>query len=168
MALTPARYNPDMAPSKIAKPDSWKTLPLPTTRADLEFSASYTPTEFARIQQGLIPEQMEDKWFIYYDNLWLYFHRSWTGAGIYGVRFATTETGAAIVESWVSRDPAQYKESPLDYDRALLGFLIDAFLLGKHVRFPVPGRVSTGAPAGVYQHHVVGRAYPESRITPKK
>ena len=38
------------------------------------------------------------------------------------VRFATSESDAAVVESWVSRDPAQYKESALDYDRALLGF----------------------------------------------
>lgn len=164
MALTPARYNPDMAAANIAKPDSWKTLPLPTTRADLGFAASYTPPEFAQIQQGLIPQAMEDKWFIYYDNLWLYFHRSWTGAGIYGVRFQTTDSGASVVESWVSRDPAQYKESQLDYDRALLQFLIDAFLLGRNVAFPVPGQVSTGAPRGVYQHHVVGRAYPESHM----
>ena len=168
MIPAPGRYHPDMAPPQIAKPDSWKTLPLPTTRADLGFSASYTPAEFERIQQGLIPQQMEDKWFIYYNNLWLYFHRSWTGASIYGVRFLATDSGASVVDSWVSRDPAQYKESALDYDRALLGFLIDAFLLGKNVRFPVPGRVSTSAPAGIYQHHVVGRAYPESRNTPKK
>jgi len=168
MALGPARYNPDMALSKIAKPDSWKTLPLPTTRADLEFSASYTTPEFERIQRGLIPQAMEDKWFIYYDNLWLYFHRSWTGAGIYGVRFQTTSSGASVVESWVSRDPAQYSDTRLDYDRALLPFLIEALLLGRNVPFPAPGRVATGAPAGVYQHHVVGRAYPETRNIPKK
>ena len=40
------------------------------------------------IRQGMIPEVMEDKWFIYWKDDALFFHRSWTGFCIYVVRFA--------------------------------------------------------------------------------
>ena len=142
--------------------DSWKTLPLPEVRAPLGFEESYTTEEFERIKRGLIPQEMEDKWFVFYEDPWLYLHRSWTGACIYALRFQPAGAGASAVESWVSRDTNHYKETGTDYDRAMLKFLIDAFLLGKHVAFPVPSDVPASVPAGVYQHHLVGRAYPET------
>jgi hypothetical protein len=142
--------------------NSWNILPPPATRTDLGFAESYTPSEFERIKRGLIPLEMEDKWFIFFEEPWLYFHRSWTGACIYGVRFERSPVGASSVESWVSRDTVWYKEARVDYDRALLRFLVDAFLLAKHVSFPVPTDVPLNAPRGIYQAAVVGRAYPES------
>jgi hypothetical protein len=60
---------------------------LPESRADLSFAESYTAGEFERIKRGVIPREMEDKWFVFYEEPWLYFHRSWTGACIYAVRF---------------------------------------------------------------------------------
>ena len=32
-----------------------------------------------QIRAGHIPEMMEDKWFIYWQDDRLFFHRSWTG-----------------------------------------------------------------------------------------
>jgi len=32
---------------------------------------------------GLVPEEIEDKWFIYWEDDTLFFHRSWTGNCIY-------------------------------------------------------------------------------------
>ena len=152
---------PSAAPRQFATRDSWKILPLPTVRADLALTESVTPEEFERMKRGLIPQQMEDKWFIYFAEPWLYFHRSWTGACIYAVRFESSAAGASAVESWVNRDSTQYRETRTDYDRLLAKFLIDAFLLGKRATFPVPSSVPADAPKGVYQHHLVGRAYPE-------
>src|ERR1700722_2599904 len=164
---------PHSAPNQTATRDSWKIIPPPTRRADLAFTESFTQEELERMKRGLIPQQMEDKWFIYFDEPWLYFHRSWTGARIYAVRFESSAAGASAVESWVSRDSTQYRETRTDYDRLVVRFLIDAFLLGKRVSFPVPSNVPGDAPKGVYQHHLVGRAYPEAtfpdgspRITP--
>ena len=57
--------------------------------------------------------------------------------------------------------PEQYAATDVAYDRALVRFLIDAFLLRKPgVRFPMP-QDAAGAPDGVVQHALVGRAYPE-------
>jgi hypothetical protein len=37
---------------------------------------------FLHTAKGLIPRAMEDKWYIYFENDCLYFHRSWTGLEI--------------------------------------------------------------------------------------
>ena len=152
---------PSVPSNEVATRESWQILPLPETRADLRLAKTYTLEEFERMRRGLIPREMEDKWFVYCDERWMFFHRSWTGTGIYGVRFQLSDSGASVVESWVSRDSDQYKETRTDYDRALLTFLIDALLLGKRAVFPVSADVPAGVPDGLYQHHLVGRAYPE-------
>jgi len=152
---------PPSLPIEIASRQSWKTLASPEARADLAFAEAYSVEDFERIKRGVIPQAMEDKWFVFYEEPWLYFHRSWTGFCIYGVRFQSSASVATPVESWVSRDISQYKETRTDYDRAMLKFLIDAFLLGRRATFPVPNDVSASAPSGLYQHHLVGRAYPE-------
>ena len=145
---------------------SWKTLPTPAQREPLEFAADFSNAETELLVMGLIPKGMEDKWFIYFEGPanrhgWLLFHRSWTGACIYGLQLEGSPAGARVVDSWVSRDPAQYKGTDVDYDRKLLRFLIDAFLLRLPAVFPMPAGVESMGP-GVYQHSVVGRAYPES------
>jgi hypothetical protein len=111
----------------------------------LGLTASYSPADFELIKRGSIPEEMEDKWFVFYEEPWLYFHRSWTGAGIYGVQFiADANEQASVVSSWVSRDASQFGETGTDYDRAALAFLIDVLLLGRSAPFPDPEDVSGG------------------------
>jgi hypothetical protein len=148
---------------------SWKHLPPPSRREDLAFRAEFTHAEAERVMQGLVPERMEDKWFIYFEDGWLRFHRSWTGAFIYALRLEESSAGARVAESWVNRDPDQYRGSDTEYDRRLVRFLIDAFLLGKAVSFPLPAGADT-LPEGLTQHSLVGRGYPESPYArrPKK
>ena len=142
---------------EVALPTSWKNQPLPTRVATLPFRHGYTAEEFAALTRGLIPEEMEDKWFVFMQDGVLNFHRSWTGVCIYRV-VLHEENGVYIVhEVLVNRDPEQYKSTDDAYDSALLNFLIDALLLCKRTPFPVPGDVPTEAPAGLYQHHMVGR-----------
>ena len=144
---------------------SWKTLPPPEQRDRLAFAAEFTAAETDLLVFGLIPRGLEDKWFICFHQGWLLFHRSWTGACIYGLRLEPMGGGARVAESWVSRDPSQYKGADDDYDRKLVRFLIDALLLRREATFPMPAGVES-APPGAYQHSVVGRAYPESPPDP--
>jgi hypothetical protein len=44
---------------------SWKHLPAPAEREDLAFEKSNSSREFLLVQEGLVLEEMEDKWFIY-------------------------------------------------------------------------------------------------------
>lgn len=147
-------------PERTAKRRSWKTL-APGTVADLGFSDSYTTAEFERLKLGLIPEQMEDKWFIFFEDPWLYFHRSWTGLAVFGVQLGPSEEGVAVMNSWVSREIRDGRGPGTEYERALLRFLIDALLLGENTPFPIPDNLAANLPPGVHQFHMVGRAYPE-------
>ncbi|MCL2013107.1 MAG: hypothetical protein FWG75_10025 [Cystobacterineae bacterium] len=142
---------------------SWKHLPPPSTCEPLGFEAMFSDAEAEQLMLGLVPKQMEDKWFIYYEEGWLRFHRSWTGAFIYALRLDGSPAGVRVVSSWVNGDPEQYKADDIAYERKLVCFLIDAFLLKKSdARFPMPSGVSN-APPGLVQHSLVGRAYPESK-----
>src|SRR6266446_8195881 len=136
-----------------ANQDSWEILPLPANRISLGFVATYDDSEAERIRQGFIPRRIEDKWFVYFKEDWLYFHRSWTGACIFGVRLDSQ--GARVVDSWITADPQQPIGKDLDYDRKLLGCLIDTLLLGKTCEFPAPSDVPDGL-ASIYQHHIIG------------
>ena len=138
----------------------WKHLPAPSEREDLAFEAVFNEAEAEQLMNGLVPEEMEDKWFIYFDDGWLRFHRSWTGTYIYGLRLERCPEGHRVAESWVKRDSEHHSGSDPGYDRQLVRFLIDALLLGRPAEFPIPS-AAAAATAGVFQHSVVGRAYPE-------
>jgi hypothetical protein len=87
------------------------------------------------MRQGFIPRAMEDKWFICFEDGWLCFHRSWTGAFIYALRLEHTPDGTRVTQSWVNRNPEQYNAKNTDYDRRLVRYLIERILLGKDVPF---------------------------------
>ena len=148
--------------NEIARRETRKALPLPKVRANLDFTESYSAQEFELIKRGLIPEGMKDKWFIFFEEPWLYFHGGWTGASIFGIRFQSSASGASVVESWASRDPKAWGVKNTGYEQVLLKFLIDVFLLGQSACFPVPSNLPRDVPKGLYQHAIIGRAYQET------
>lgn len=148
-----------MAPASM---NSWKTLDPPLQREPLGFTALFTDADADALKEGLIPRQMEDKWFICFHEGWLLLFRSWTGACVYGLRLDGSPAGVRVVDSWANRDPNQYKCTDIEYDRKVVRFLIDAFLLRRSgCVFPMPSGGRRGAP-GLFQHALVGRAFPES------
>lgn len=114
---------------KTAQASDWQTNPLPEERITIPLERTFSPEEMSRIRQGLIPEEMEDKWFIYWQEDTLYFHRSWTGNCIYIVHFAADGDSARMVSAEVNRDPEQYKETKAELDVAMISSLIDLLLL---------------------------------------
>jgi len=136
---------------------SWKNSPLPTARTRLQLERSFTSEEHRRLTMGLLPQEMEDKWFIFFEDGWLYLHRSWTGICIYAVHLRVEGDGSTIEEAWVNREPSEYKSTDDAYDTRLLGFLIDRLLLGRNVPFPA----LTDTPkerASLLRHNIVGHA----------
>jgi hypothetical protein len=102
----------------------------------------------------VIPEEMEDKWFVYEDGGRLFFHRSWTGICIYEVVFRKTPAGHEVAEAWVNRDPEQYTAVDDEYDARLLSWLIDVLLLKR----PAPWPDSSSGDEPLRQWSLVGRA----------
>lgn len=151
-----------------AKKEDWKTLDPPETFEELGYEAVFTDADFDVIQQGIVPAEMEDKWFVYYVDGELFLHRSWTGALIYWLRLDGSPAGVRVTESWVCRDPEQYRETDTSYDRMMLNFLLRGFILGQDVDFPIRSDDLDDVPAGVFQHSMIGRAYPEVDVSSKK
>ena len=66
---------------EIAARSRWENHPIDQPkriRINLEFSEE----QMDKMKIGLIPQQMEDKWFIFYEEEWLYFHRSYLLPGL--------------------------------------------------------------------------------------
>lgn len=144
--------------------ESWQTLPPPECREPLGYQALFKDAEADCLIRGLKPEEMEDKWFVYFEDGWLYLHRSWTGALIYWLKLEGSPAGSRVTESWVNRDPGQYAETDIAYDRSMLDFLIRRMLLSQDVPFPIRASEAASSPKGIYQHHIVGRAFPEKEV----
>ena len=108
-----------------ATPDSWKRLPLPEKRAQLAFAACYSDARAESMMHGFVPSQMEEKWFVFHEDGWLYFHRSWTGACIFALRLDGSPAGVRVIDSWVSRDSEHFTSTDLVADRKMLAALID-------------------------------------------
>ena len=121
---------------KPAKSADWKTKPMPEKRALLSFDRYFNHQEMKIIKLGLIPEQMEDKWFVYYQKCSLFFHRSWTGFCIYVVHFEENRGGFQATRFEVNRDPSQYKGVDDLRDCEMVSCLFDILLLRRPASFP--------------------------------
>lgn len=116
---------------RFATRQSWANFPLPEQRALISFQRQFTQEEYEVIRYGLIPEAMEDKWFIFLEEDVLYFHRSWTGYCIYQLTLRKDGANYTVAEALTSRDVSQYSATNDEYDVRLLTSLIDNLLLGK-------------------------------------
>jgi len=155
-----------------ASMERWKRRckPMPLAHAQLALEHTFSADEWQRICRGVVPLQMEDKWFIFVEGDMVHFHRSWTGYCIYEMQGSPLPKGVAVQRVTVNRDPDQYPCVEDEYDLALLDFLISNFLLGQRKPFPLP-RGSTPAEkrgSGVAQHHIAGTGYPEVSLQEEK
>lgn len=148
---------------EIVKASDWKTEKMPEEVGSLDFRRVYSSEEFHRIKLGLVPKEMEDKWFIYYENRTLNIHRSWTGYCIYQITLQCQEDKTyQVIQALVNQNIAQYNQQNDEYDVLLMEYLIDRLLLGKNVHFPAPAEFSGEAKA-IFKHSMVGNATPNVR-----
>ena len=111
--------------------------PLPEKRSPLELVAAYTRSNYRRICQGFKPKTILGNWYIENANGWLNFYRSETGYCIYSLHFVRKRKGFQIDESWVNRDPQQYSGIDIEYDQAVVRFLISRHLLNRKAAPPI-------------------------------
>ena len=97
----------------------------------INFSMQFTDEQFYKITNGLIPEEMEDKWFVFFENNWLYFHRSWTGYCQFKIRITKEkdEKQYCVKEFYAERNPERYKCVDDTEDIKKISFLIICGLL---------------------------------------
>jgi hypothetical protein len=117
----------------------WKTHRMPKRRTTISVDKSFSAEEMERIKLGLIPVLMEHRWFIYYKEDKLYWHRSWTGFCIYIVEFEQDGDRFVISQVEVNRDRRQYESEDDARDAETLLWLIDELLL---YQIPEIGRLT--------------------------
>lgn len=108
------------------------------TRRSLDYAGRFSAVEMATLRGGRIPEDMDDKWFGYYADDALFFHRSWTGEPVFGVGFATNEEGGVVTSCEVSAEP-RFAKYTTDRQVALLSWLMRCDILGQDVDMTVSG-----------------------------
>jgi hypothetical protein len=110
---------------------------FPSKKAVFSVDRTFDPLDAALIARGFIPQEMEEKWFVYLENERLIFKRSWTGIVIYRVEAVWRGRTLYLGQAEVNRRADQYQETDSEYDRMLLDFLISDLLLGLPSTFPV-------------------------------
>lgn len=145
-----------------AAAESWKHQPF-TDGSAIPFHETYSAADFKTLRQGLVPEAMEDKWFIFYDAPHLHFHRSWTGQPIFRVTLEADADGARVTRALCAPDVMPRNDAA--YHASLLAFLIGNLLLGRNLPFPMPPLIPANED-GILQHAAAGTGYPESSNGP--
>ncbi len=116
--------------NEIATKDTWNIIPTDNPK-HLEIYLEITESQFNKMKNGLIPEEMEDKCFIYYEEGFLYFHRSWTGNGLYKAKISKEPIGLIIRDFWVERNVEKYSSLDDEVDRTTLKLFISNGLLNE-------------------------------------
>jgi hypothetical protein len=94
--------------AEVATRASCQNYPIDCPRK-IELTVKFSEQQYNLLIQGYIPGELS-RWFIYHENGWLYFHRSWTGLGIYRAKLVKQpEGGACIIEFEVERKKEKYK-----------------------------------------------------------
>jgi hypothetical protein len=73
-----------------------------------------------RLRCGLVPEDMDDRWFVFHEAPHVYFHRSWSGQPVYRVTLAADGDETTVSEALWAAELA----SPAEADRAREGAVL--------------------------------------------
>ena len=149
---------------KPANKKSWKTEPFGEV-LEIPYTAFFSSEEFEKLKIGLVPEVMEDKWFIYFNNNELRYYRSWTGFPVFKVLLKSVGNDYAVNSASASKQTIDSWGE--DYSAAILNFLTSNLLLGKSEPFPKRTDVKEQLP-GMMQHGLSGSGYKEIPYKIKK
>ena len=120
----------------VATRASFQTSEPPEQLEDLALFEMYSSDEMALIRQGFVPRDMDDRWFMFFEDGWLHVFRSWTGYQVFALQFSEAEDGSATLDGgWVNRDPSQYQGDDLAVDATLAFDLISGHLLHAKNKF---------------------------------
>ncbi len=134
---------------------------MPTECMEVEIDGQFSAEDFAKIRQGFIPQSSDQKWFIYFADGWLNFHRAQSGSCIFKLEIVQKDASIYANHLLVNQAKEQYRSISQAYDVELLAYLIDHYLLGRAVPFPQPKRLNK-AHWQTNQAHVEGKQNPGS------
>jgi hypothetical protein len=95
---------------------------MPAARERIELHRRFSREEYERLVRGHIPENQDDRWFVYVEDDVVYVHRGWTGFCIFQVALTPSGDGYEVKAAWANRDPEQGMDPEFD---AIPGTLLD-------------------------------------------
>lgn len=103
MSDTTLNKEANMSDQDAANPESWKRVAFSGGVA-IPYTGVFTRKELKQLKLGIVPREMEDKWFIYFEATHLFFHRSWTGQPVYRVTLELEGAHAKVSEALWATD----------------------------------------------------------------
>lgn len=118
--------------NQIATKEDWEISPMPDKNAAFTIERRFTDEEIENLKAGHIPQEMEDKWFAYFEDNKLYIHRSWSGNCIYIVEFNMKTKSIFRFKAnkhhvIVNRDENQYTNTDIEEDLEQVNQLLNLF-----------------------------------------
>lgn len=114
---------------KVASSDDWKTEPMPNDIKDMSeipFDFKISSKTMDIIRKGHIPESMEDHWFMYCDNEYIRYYRSWTGMCAFEAHYKEFDTGYLVDNLKMNHGLAEFGVNGDEAGAALFMYLIVA------------------------------------------
>ena len=128
--------------STTATRHSWRNLDFSGPFVEIPWQDSFSKPQFDLIRRGAIPEEMEDRWFAFYEEPELFLHRSWSGLCFYRVTFARYGERYAVQSARV-RD---WEGLEIEDEVKFIDFLVHRLLLEEPRPFPRLRRHSVPPP----------------------
>lgn len=114
---------------KIATAKDWKTTPMPNDPnevSELPFDFIIPAEKMNIIRKGHIPEAMEDHWFMYCDDEYIRYFRSWTGICAFEAHYTKKGDDYQVDKLRINHAQAQYGANADEAGAALFCHLIIA------------------------------------------
>lgn len=108
----------------MIKKADWKTMDMPEEVEHFKMEMKLTADGIENLKEGHLPEEMEDKWFMYFENDKFYIHRSWTGSCIYII---SPVLDSDILEVTVNRNKEQYTQTNVERDKTMVTMLLNSW-----------------------------------------
>lgn len=119
--------DPMPSKTKAATAGSWNTQPMPTSHVSTLATAIHLSVrDIAILQQGHIPDAMEDHWFMYCTDDHIRYYRSWTGIAMFDAKYEATDTGYVITSIVMNHDLMEFGVCGDMVGLALFQYLIAA------------------------------------------
>ena len=95
---------------EIANKNSWKVTPMDIPYK-IEVSILLTEGQYLHLTKGFIPRDMDDRWFIYFENDILHLYRSWTGFEFFNAPIHKVKETYLIPYFMVEKNTEKYNAS---------------------------------------------------------
>lgn len=108
--------------------DDCRIFDMPVTYETSLLYKELNAAEYQALLMGFLPRDMDDRWFMYANEGYVYLHRSWTGHCIFRLKIEVIKEDCLLTELRINRDTDQYKSTNGEADKrevdSILSYLI--------------------------------------------